>query len=179
MSGSIPQKLRVGAQVLADNNMQRKVVELYAASANSQTRYAPGDKLLFKIPSYQKGFIDFSKSYMKFEAKITNPAGYGKCVFFDNIPVFDRLLIRGGNGVVLEDIQAYQNLERIQMLLKSKADLDSENVNGNYTVKPKGLTDAMLAAKQEKSVGYTKRLHSGIFSEQDYLFPIHRVGGGL
>ena len=35
MSGSIPQKLRVGPMVLADDNMNRKVVELYAASANS------------------------------------------------------------------------------------------------------------------------------------------------
>ena len=47
-------------------------VELYAASANSQTKYTAGDELLFNIPSYQKVFIDFSKSYMKFMAKSTN-----------------------------------------------------------------------------------------------------------
>ena len=75
MSGSIPQKLRVGPMILADDIMHRKVVELYAASANSQTKYTSGDKLLFYIPSYQRGFIDFSKSYMKFEAKITNSGG--------------------------------------------------------------------------------------------------------
>jgi hypothetical protein len=117
MSGSIPQKLRVGPMVLADDNMHRKVVELYAASANSQTKYTSGDRLLFSIPSYQKGFIDFSKSYTKFEAKITNsaPTGVGKVCFFDNIPIFDRVLIRGGNGVVLEDIQGNQNLELAQI----------------------------------------------------------------
>ena len=180
MSGSIPQKLRVGPMVLADDNMNRKVVELYAASANSQTKYTSGDRLLFNIPSYQKGFIDFSKSYMKFQAKVTNSSPTsGKVVFYDNIPVFDRVLIRGGNGVVLEDIQAYQNLERIQMLLKSKNDLESDNINGNYTIKPDQVTDIVLAAKQEKSVGYIKKLHSGIFSNEDYLFPVHRVGGGL
>ena len=84
MSGSIPQKLRVGPMVVADANMNRKVVELYAASANSQTKYSSGDKLLFNIPSYQKGFIDFSKSYIKFEAKIINAAGFGKVMFYDN-----------------------------------------------------------------------------------------------
>ena len=113
MSGSIPQKLRVGPMVVADANMNRKVVELYAASANSQTKYTSGDKLLFNIPSYQKGFIDFSKSYIKFEAKIFNAKDSGSVVFYDNCPVFDRVLIRGGNGVVLEDIQSYRNLERI------------------------------------------------------------------
>jgi len=160
--------------------MNRKVVELYAASTNSQTKYTSGDKLLFNIPSYQKGFIDFSKSYMKFEAKITNSSPTsGKVCFYDNIPVFDRVLIRGGNGVVLEDIQGYQNLERIQMLLKSKSELESDNIYGNYTVKPESITDIVLAAKQEKSVGYIKKLHSGIFSNEDYMFPIHRVGGGL
>ena len=179
MSGSIPQKLRVGPMVLADDNMHRKVVELYAASANSQTKYTSGDKLLFNIPSYQKGFIDFSKSYIKFEAKITNPSGSGKVCFYDNVPIFDRVLIRGGNGVVLEDIQSYQNLERIQMLLKSKNDLESENINGNYTIKPANVTDNVIALKQEKGLGYIKKLHSGLFSNEDYLFPIHRVAGSM
>jgi hypothetical protein len=180
MSGSIPQKLRVGPMVVADANMNRKVVELYAASANSQTKYSSGDKLLFNIPSYQKGFIDFSKSYIKFEAKIINSAPTsGKVCFYDNIPIFDRVLIRGGNGVVLEDIQSYQNLERIQMLLKSKTELEAEYINGNYTVPNNKVTDTVLAIKQEKGVGYIKKLHSGLFSNEDYLFPIHRVAGSM
>jgi hypothetical protein len=179
MSGSIPQKLRVGPMVVADANMNRKVVELYAASANSQTKYSSGDKLLFNIPSYQKGFIDFSKSYIKFEAKVINAVGSGECVFYDNCPVFDRVLIRGGNGVVLEDIQSYQNLERIQMLLKSKNELESEYINGNFTIKNSKVSDAGLIAKQKKGVGYIKKLHSGMFSNEDYLFPIHRVGGSM
>lgn len=180
MSGALPQKLRVGPMILADDNMHRKVTELYAASANSQTKYTSGDKLLFNIPSYQKGFIDFSKSYMKFEAKIINSAsGHGKVCFYDNIPIFDRVLIRGGNGVVLEDIQSYQNLERIQMLLKSKMELESQNINGNYTISPANVTSAKIAAKQEAGVGYIKKIHSGMFAQDDYLFPIHRVAGGL
>jgi hypothetical protein len=165
--------------VVADANMNRKVVELYAASANSQTKYSSGDKLLFNIPSYQKGFIDFSKSYIKFEAKIINAVGSGKVCFYDNIPIFDRVLMRGGNGVVLEDIMSYQNLERIQMLLKSKSELESETINGNYTIKNAKVTDANLALKQEKGVGYIKKLHSGLFSNEDYLFPIHRVAGSM
>jgi hypothetical protein len=36
-----------------------------------------------------------------------------------------------------------------------------------------------LAIKQEKGVGYIKKLHSGLFSNEDYLFPIHRVGGSM
>jgi hypothetical protein len=111
MSGSIPQKLRVGPLVLADSNMHRKVVELYAASANSQTHYSANDLLLFNIPSYKKSFIDFYKSYMKFTAKINNASttSEGKLAFYDNIPIFDRLQIHSA-GVTLEDIQGHQNL---------------------------------------------------------------------
>jgi hypothetical protein len=128
MSGSIPQKLRVGPMVLADSNMQRKVVDLYAASANSQTQYQANDKLLFSLPSYKKSFIDFSKSYMKFTATINNSstATQGKFACYDNIPIFDR-----SGEVTLEDIQEYQHFERIQMLLKSKNELENESKNGN------------------------------------------------
>jgi hypothetical protein len=80
--------------------------------------------------------------------------------------------------VVLEDIQSYQNLERIQMLFKSKIELESENIHGNHTIKPKEVTDAVLVDKQEKSLGFIKKLQTGIFGNEDYLFPIHRVGGG-
>jgi hypothetical protein len=57
-------------------------------------------------------------------------------------------------------------------LLKSKNDLESENIHGNFTITPKEVTDIVLAAKQEKSLGYIKRLHSGIFSNPP-------CGGGL
>jgi hypothetical protein len=39
--------------------------------------------------------------------------------------------------------------------------------------------DNVLVVKQEKGVGYIKKLHSGLFSNEDYLFPIHRVGGSM
>jgi hypothetical protein len=65
------------------------------------------------------------------------------------------------------------------MLLKSKSELESDNIYGNYTIKPDQVTDIVLSAKQENSVGYIKKLHSGIFSNEDYMFPVHRVAGGL
>ena len=61
MSGAIPEKLMVKQAMLSDSNMVRKTVELYAASANSQTNYSSGDRLLFSIPAYAHSFIDFSK----------------------------------------------------------------------------------------------------------------------
>jgi hypothetical protein len=180
MSGSIPQKLRVGPMVLADDNMNGKVVEFTPLHQTRRLATHLGTGCFSISPHTKKG-IDFSKSYMKFEAKITNsaPTGVGRVCFCDNIPIFDRVLIRGGNGVVLEDIQGYQNLERIQMLLKSKTELESENIHGNNTIKPKEVTDIVLAAKEEKSLGLIKKLHSGTFSNEDYLFPIHRGRGAV
>jgi hypothetical protein len=180
MSGAIPEKLMVKQAMLSDSNMVRKTVELYAASANSQTNYSSGDRLLFSIPAYAHSFIDFSKSYMKFVGKTTNSANValGKALFYDGIPCFDRLQIRA-NGTVLEDIQQYQNLERIMMLSgKSKGDIEGDLVSGHYTVgRPAHSTDELIARQQEKGVGFVKKLHSGIFSLSDYLFPVFRTTG--
>jgi hypothetical protein len=117
---------------------------------------------------------------MKFTAKINNSstATQGKFAFYDNIPIFDRLQIRSG-GITLENIQGYQNLERIQMLLKSKNELENESKNGNYTIKLGNVTAPLIAAQQQEGVSYTKKLHSGVFSNDQYLSPIHRVAGGL
>jgi len=174
MSGAIPEKLMIKQAMLSDSNMVRKTVELYAASANSQTNYTSGDRLLFSIPAYAHSFIDFSKSYMKFVGKTTNSANValGKALFYDGIPCFDRLQIRA-NGTVLEDIQQYQNLERIMLLSgKSKADIEGDIVSGHYTVgRPAHSTDELIARQQEKGVGFVKKLHSGLFNLSDYLPP--------
>jgi hypothetical protein len=117
---------------------------------------------------------------MKFVGKNANSfiVALGKALFYDNIPCFERLLLRA-NGTVLEDIQQYQNLERIMLLSgKSKAKIEGYIVSGCYSVgRPSHASDELIARQQEKGVGFVKTLHSGIFSLSDYLFPIFRTTG--
>ena len=141
MSGAIPEKRLVKQAMLSDSNMVRKTVELYAASANSQTNYSSGDRLLFSIPAYAHSFIDFSKSYMKFVGKTTNSSNValrGKALFYDGIPCFDRLQIRA-NGTVLEDIQQYQNAscdyrENQRRTLRATLCLGTTPLEGQFTL---------------------------------------------
>jgi hypothetical protein len=42
------------------------------------------------------------------------------------------------------------------------SEIESENIHCDYTIKPDKVTNIVLAAKQEKSVGYIKKLHSTV-----------------
>ena len=79
--------------------------------------------------------------------------------------------------MVLEDIQSYQNLERIQMLLKSKNELEAEYINGNYTIKNGRVSEISLSTKQEKGVGYIKRFILVCSQMRTTFFPFIELGG--
>eukprot|EP00959_Pyramimonas_sp_CCMP1952_P129302 2703737-Pyramimonas_sp.AAC.1 len=66
---AIPRKLLAPNVPLGDDSFEKRVVDLYAASANSTQRYSSGDRLLFQIPNYQRSFLDMSKSFLKFDLK--------------------------------------------------------------------------------------------------------------
>eukprot|EP00959_Pyramimonas_sp_CCMP1952_P332337 6959063-Pyramimonas_sp.AAC.1 len=63
---ALPKKLLAPSLPLGDDSFEKRVVDLYAASANSQTTYTSGDRLLFQFPNYARSFIDWSKSFLKF-----------------------------------------------------------------------------------------------------------------
>jgi hypothetical protein len=177
---AIPSALRVSPMVLADSDMKRVVVEVYPSSANASTKFSELDSLLFTLPAYKKSFIDFSRSYIKYTAKVTNSAtsSNGTCRFMDNMPWIERLQVRAGS-TMLEDIQGYATLEKMMMTLKSKTELANERKNGNYTVSDASVTTAIILTEQTEGVSYVKKLMGGVFSNEAYLFPINRLSGGL
>ena len=73
---AIPRKLLAPNMPLGDDSFEKRVVDLYAASASSATKYNSQTKILFQIPNYARSFIDFSKSFLKFDLKTTASSGH-------------------------------------------------------------------------------------------------------
>jgi hypothetical protein len=44
-------------------------------------------------------------------------------------------------------------------------------------IKPLNVTAPLITAQQEEGVSHIKKLLSGVFSNDQYLFPIHRTHG--
>ena len=127
---ALPRKLLAPQMPLGDDSFNQRTIDLYAASANSQSKYAPGDKLLFQFPNYARSFIDFSKSFIKFDLIVTETSG--ACRANDGLPIFERVTVRVGSKSI-EDIDSYYSLEKIMdNITKTKADKDLSQIYGDY-----------------------------------------------
>ena len=173
---ALPRKLLAPQMPLGDDSFNQRTIDLYAASANSQSKYEPGDKLLFQFPNYARSFIDFSKSFIKFDLKVTETSG--ACRANDGLPIFERVTVRVGSKSI-EDIDSYYSLEKIMdNITKTKADKDLSELYGDYS--GERISHALINTTQEAAGGasYIKRLYSGVLGNEEYMFPIHRLNVG-
>lgn len=86
--------------------------------------------------------------------------------FYVNLPLFERVQIRAANGVVLEDVQGYQSLERIQTLLTSKNELETENINGSIYLSPNVIckgNEPLHTPSSSAVTAVTPTIHSPIW----------------
>jgi hypothetical protein len=169
---AIPRKLLAPNVPLGDDSFEKRVVDLYAASANSQTKYSSGDRLLFQIPNYQRSFLDMSKSFLKFDLKVTTNAGAVRVQ--DGLPIFERMQVRVG-AKSIEDIDSYYTLEKIMNNL-TKTTADKELMGDMYG--DHSDEDATVGTLQTNTNTYLKKLYSGVLGNEQYLFPIHRLNTG-
>lgn len=178
---AIPKKLVARGMPLGDNGFSTATIDLLAASANSQTTYGPGDRILFQIPNYARSFIDFSKSFIKYDIQ-TRVETVGSVRANDGAPWIERVQIRAG-AVSLEDVQSYYAYEKLMRHLKrTNSDLVG-NLYGEYALK----TDDVLIptyAKHDVNSGvskktrYIKKLWTSVLENDDYLFPVFRLNSG-
>jgi hypothetical protein len=171
---AIPRKLLAPNMPLGDDSFEKRVVDLYPASANSATKYNSQTKILFQIPNYARSFIDFSKSFLKFDLKTT--ASSGHCRVNDGLPIFERMQVRVG-AKSIEDIDSYYSLEKImENIIKTKADKELSSMYGDYSGTP--LSNIDVKDLQVAGETYIKRLYSGVLGNEEYMFPIHRLNTG-
>eukprot|EP00976_Prorocentrum_cordatum_P051189 1033635-Prorocentrum_minimum.AAC.2 len=159
---ALPKKLLAPSLPLGDDSFEKRVVDLYAASANSQTTYT-------SVVSQIR------------ELKTTNGEA-GTVRVCDNLPIFERMQIRVG-AKSLEDIDSYYSLEKILTnTQKTREDRKLGAFMGDYGGDvfdaPVAGLDAGVSGIQAGGMTYIKRLHSGVLNNNDYLFPIHRLNTG-
>lgn len=150
--------------------IKSQTVELSPTNGSLATVYSPLDRVIFQIPSYPNGFLDVSKSFLKFKPTLTT--GGTNVGFADGVPLFERIIVKSGSGAVLEDIQDVDLLESLLEGAKEKS-----AGSARKALMGDGLTLAEKYARQSNK-NMTKRLPGGVFGEdQDFYMPLHLMGG--
>lgn len=149
--------------------IKSQTIELSPTNGSFQTNYSPLERVIFQIPSYPNGFLDTSKSFLKFKPTITG----ADCAFEDGLPVIERLIVRSGSGAVLEDIQDVDLLENILEGLMEKS-----SGSARKALRGDGLDT--FAEKRTRQDGnfVIKRLAGGVLGpDQQFYLPLHLMGG--
>jgi hypothetical protein len=182
MSGAIPKKLIISPKPDGYKGIESRVVDLLPANASGSSIFGPTglNRIVFNIPSYEGCVLNCQKTFLKFSAKTTNDDS----LLSNGLPLFERLVVKAGNGVVLEDIQSYDYLERIHEHIKDQNMKSVDGVmNGFYdttNMPPTQITTLKTAinAQQHQGKKYIKKLLSGVVGayNENYL-PLHLMTG--
>ena len=174
----------------AYEGLKTKVIELQPANATGTTKFGANgaNRIMFNLPAYPNAYLQTSRSFLSFRGKVMHNASGSasdKVAFKDGLPVFERLVVRGGNGVLLEDIRDYEVIERMLSNFDdwSQRYADSHEIGDFRAQRDAGaLKEEIFSLTTGKYIGgsgafqektYRKPLISGIFGkEQDKALPI-------
>ena len=150
--------------------IKSQTIELSPTNGSLATVYSPLDRVIFQIPSYPNGFLDVSKSFLRFKPSLeTNGTVVG---FAEGVPLFERIIVKSGSGAVLEDIQDVDLLESLLEGAKEKS-----AGSARKALLGDELTLTQKFARQHNK-NMTKRLPGGVFGEdQEFYIPLHLMGG--
>lgn len=149
--------------------IKSQTIELSPTNGSFQTSYSPLERVIFQIPAYPNGFLDTSKSFLKFKPTITGT----DCAFEDGLPVIERLIVKSGSGAVLEDIQDVDLLENILEGLMEKS-----SGSARKALRGDGLADFATKKVRQHENFLVKRLPGGVLGpEQQFYLPLHLMGG--
>jgi len=186
---ALPNEIRSMPLIMGNDAVDSTNIKLLPANATSNTSYKKNgnSRILFNIPAYANSFINPKRTYLSFKGKCVDPAaadpannalGSGEVGrFVDGLPVFERMVIRSGGGVLLEDIQDYHIIERILNNTKTKQEMDARadiigDRRGDLALYGSGHV-ANISTEDESGRIFTKDLLSGVLgSHQDQYIPI-------
>jgi len=186
---ALPSRLVHPPVVYGDDRLETSSVKILAANANSSYSPTSGNRIVFNIPSFSsKVFINPKRSYIMYNIKKTGTAADSRLV--DGTPWIQRMTLKGG-ATMLEDIQNYALLERLEALTEPTDHAESRAwLTGDYsdvvrknsdgsTSKAKTILDRAIAEQSEAGGRcYTKPLLSGVIGKgQEYYVPIGMIGG--
>ena len=128
---ALPRSLVAPPQVNGDDRVKSSSVKILPANANSTYSPTSGNRIVFNVPAYPKAFLNASRSYLSFTIKKTGNQADSRLV--DGLPWIDRCTLKAGT-VMVEDIQNYALLERIESLYKTEDhNLSRAWIEGDYS----------------------------------------------
>jgi hypothetical protein len=181
MSKAVPSKMlpmseTMGADAFRDITVER--VKLQPIGVNAATAYTPAalNKIHFRIPAYSASFLDNSRSFLSFTVQTTGTdlTSTHNAVFGNGLPIFNRMLIKSSNGLVIEDITQYHLLTRLFTLLSTEEEYRIQE--GVY-----GVDDPDVTVGNQLLTGlkYVIQFNSGILDKKLKAFlPLFMMGQG-
>ena len=171
MTSAVPQQLLSLPKVEGLKGIETRIHRIHPTNSTGASTFAPDstNRLTFSIPAYKNGFLNNQRSYLSFKVN-TNAA---TTALAPGAPVFNRLVVRTGNGQVIEDIQNYSTIQRI---LSNFEDGNKKyhrgEINGDYR-QNLSSTIADVAGKQFNGYTYQHDLLSGVLGKaQQHYIPV-------
>jgi len=181
MSKAVPSKMlpmseTMGADAFRDITVER--VRLQPIGVNAATAYTPSalNKIHFRLPAYSSSFLDNSRTFLSFTVQTTGTdlTATHNAVFGNGLPIFNRMVIKSSNGLVIEDITQYHLLTRLFTLLSTEEDYRIQE--GVY-----GTDDPDVTVGNQLLTGlkYTIQFNSGLLDKKLKSFlPLFMLGSG-
>ena len=168
---AVPKQLLSMPKVSGIKGIDNKIHSIYPVNATGNTQFAyDGNNVIsFMIPAYARGFFNPQRSFVHFN--IQTQKGW----VADGTPIFNRMVLRSGNGAVLEDIQGYSAIQRCLENFESVCAKQAKaNITNDYSYSRwlDGKMDtAAITEINENGTTVYHQLLSGILgkSQQHYI----------
>ena len=148
-----------------------KCVRTNILPANSSGNYSwsasSNNRITFQVPSFPNSYLSPKRSFIRFLLKTSSNG-----VLIPQANIFRRMLLKSSRGTVLEDIDSYDLLCRIQQNLKSEATLKGEAFSSKDV---RAVDVAKNFGNMTNVNGQNMRHHlqSGILGDhQEFLIPV-------
>lgn len=183
---AIPQQLIYLPKVSGVKSIKNEVIEIYPvnASVTSEFSFSGNNIISFNFPAYKDGFFNPTRSMFRFTARTATGATWQ---FANGVPIINRMVLRSGNGQILEDIQDYSVLQRLLSNFEDKCEIEAKAyLTGDYrgTSGGKSLANNQTSLSTNEKNGGQTFLHpllSGLLGKyQEHYVPVglfHASGG--
>lgn len=189
MSVGIPKSLTSYGELLKGAESLKQItvenVRLLPNNQNSSQVYSPKDtnSIYFRIPNFSNSFLSTKESFLQFDvsktqdgAALTSETTNFKLT--DWMGIFNRIVIKSSNGLVLQDTNNAHLLSKMFYLVSTHS--SAKMSEGDYSETIKQVTNAkgVVSVLQNTKQTYTMKFNHGILN-LDQALPLHLMGSSF
>jgi hypothetical protein len=171
MSKVVPSKFmaptsKIGVDSLKDIKVER--VRLLP-QAHANTTYTPTglNRITWRLPAYANSMMDNSRSFLSFKLKMTESGSTltaaNNAVFGNGLPIFERIVIKNSQGLVIEDISNYNVLSKVLLCVSQEEDYNIDK--GIYGTSEGGSAVGAQLIPSASGIVYTYQFNTGVLSK--------------